>query len=150
VVCLCVPCGLIIQVLPTAGLSQVVNLTWGLSQLRHPATAAGARSSFRTSPHSDADTHNSPSLNDGHTSMGSSLSEVGPHSSSPAWQAACLRELRLRCMCAGHDVDCGQLVQMLEELGVLGLAPGAAAVADKLFTQQEDDAYCSLLQPGCR
>lgn len=53
-------------------------------------------------------------------------------------------------MCAGHDVDCGQLVPMLQELGVLGLAPGAAAVADKLFIQQEDDAYCSLLQPGCR
>lgn len=48
-------------------------------------------------------------------------------------------------------MDCSQLVVVLRELGVAGLAEGAAAVADRLFAEQEDDAYCSLqFQPGCR
>lgn len=57
----------------------------------------------------------------------------------------------MRCVCAGVEVDCSQLVHMLRELGVAGLAEGAAAVADRLFVEQEEDAYCSLqFQPGCR
>lgn len=120
------------QVLPSAGLTQVVNLVWGLSRLRSPAGGQD-------------DLSHSFNFND-HT-----LASGDCYSFSPAWQAACLRELRLRCVCAGVDVDCSQLVVMLRELGVAGLAEGAAAVADRLFAEQEDDAYCSLqFQPGCR
>jgi hypothetical protein len=121
------------QVLPSAGLTQVVNLVWGLSRLRNPA---GCQDDFSSHTYSFQD---------------HPLAAPECYSFSPAWQAACLRELRLRCVCAGVDVDCSQLVGMLRELGVAGLAEGAAAVADRLFAEQEDDAYCSLqFQPGCR
>lgn len=121
------------QVLPSAGLTQVVNLVWGLSRLRSPAGGQDNNLSHSFSFH-------------GHTLVSSDC-----YSFSPAWQAACLRELRLRCVCAGVDVDCSQLVVVLRELGVAGLAEGAAVVADRLFAEQEDDAYCSLqFQPGCR
>ena len=32
-----------------------------------------------------------------------------------------MRELRLRCMCVGHEVDCRQLVPLLQELEPLCL-----------------------------
>jgi hypothetical protein len=54
----------------------------------------------------------------------------------------------MRCVCAGVDVDCKELLQMLRELGAPGLAEGAAAAADKLFAEQEDEAVCYLQVPA--
>jgi hypothetical protein len=71
---------------------------------------------------------------------------------SAAWQAACLREVRLRCRCSGVELDCGSLAQVLAELGVAGLAEGAAA-ADQSFSDEENalNGYCAVeFQPGCR
>jgi hypothetical protein len=107
----------LLQVLPGAGLHQLVNIAWGRGRLRER--------------------------------------ETEPLPPSPTWQVACLRELRLRCMCAGHDVDCKQLVPLLQELGVAGLEDAAAAAAaDALFAAQgeaDEDALCSVqFQPGCR
>lgn len=135
----------------TAGLKQVVNLAWGLSRLRSSAAATQA-----CPPLDSAATTDQHVLLHGDVSTSQPLrsksEDGGPHTLSMAWQAACLRELRLRCMCAGADVDCMQLVQMLREVGVMGLAEGAAAAADKLFAEAEEEAaYCSLqFQPGCR
>lgn len=123
----------LIQVLPSANLSQVVNLAWGLSHMRYPSPEASDTHSDITS------THSSP-----HNISNS-------HTPSAAWQVACLRELKLRCVCAGVEVDCSQLVLMLQDMGVMALGEGAAAVADRLFAEQQEHACCSLqFQSGCR
>jgi hypothetical protein len=127
------------QVLPAAGLKQVVNLAWGLCRLcAQPATLVD---SSETSQRFSSAFKGEQAGHAGHS-----------HTPSAAWQAACLRELRLRCICAGVDTDCKQLVQMLRDLGVEGFADATAAVADQLFAEQDEfEACCSLqFQPGCQ
>jgi hypothetical protein len=126
------------QVLPAAGLKQVVNLAWGLCRLCSQPTALGEST--------DTTQRSSSAL------KGDQAVYSGPsHTPSAAWQAACLRELRLRCICAGVDTDCKQLVHMLRDLGVDGFADATAAVADQLFAEQDELEACFLqFQPGCQ
>lgn len=98
-----------LQILPSAGLPELVNLAKGVLQLDH-----------------------------------------GPPSKT--WQAAVLREVRLRCRRNGIELDCCHLVELLAELGIEGLAEGAA-LANQSFWEEEnaERAYCSVqFQPGCR
>jgi hypothetical protein len=112
-----------------AGVHELVNLAWGLCQLRQRL-------------------HEQPPL--------PPAAAASPAAAAPshAWQAAVLRELRLRCTCAGHDTDCRGLLDLLAELGVRGFAEAAAAAADALFAQRsdvdEDGVCCVQFQPGCR
>ncbi|KAF6264801.1 hypothetical protein COO60DRAFT_1482673 [Scenedesmus sp. NREL 46B-D3] len=69
-----------------------------------------------------------------------------------AWQACCLREVRLRCRCSGVELDCASLAQLLAEVGVVGLADGVAA-AEQSFSDEENalNGYCAVeFQSGCR
>lgn len=149
------------QVLPTAGLTQVVNLVWGFSRLSRFSTGASSAASTTSttaaptatqSDHTESAVGGSAGHTFGDRGRDADSSPASSHSFfSTSWQAACLRELRLRCMCAGHDVECRELVHMLRELGVVGLAEGAAVLADQLFQDLDDDSACMLqFQPGCR
>lgn len=74
-----------------------------------------------------------------------------PQPASVSWQAAVLRELRTRCRCLGHDMDCLQLVQVLKEMGVEGLSEGAAAAEASFWADVAISEECPVVfQPGCR
>lgn len=74
-----------------------------------------------------------------------------PRPASAAWQAALLRELRLRCRCLGHEMDCLQLVQVLKEMGVQGLNEGAAAAEASFWADDDSGDGCPVeFQPGCK
>jgi hypothetical protein len=85
-------------------------------------------------------------------SIAKGIQQLRQRPPSAAWQAACLREVRLRCRCSGVELDCGSLAEILADLGVGGLAEGAAA-ADQSFSDEENaqNGYCAVqFQPGCR
>eukprot|EP00878_Enallax_costatus_P013773 GHUV01014404.1.p1 GENE.GHUV01014404.1~~GHUV01014404.1.p1 ORF type:complete len:299 (+),score=36.23 GHUV01014404.1:388-1284(+) len=74
-----------------------------------------------------------------------------PRPASVTWQAAILREMRLRCRCLGHELDCLQLVQVLKEIGVDGLSEGAAAAEASFWAEDAigDGCAVELFRPGC-
>jgi hypothetical protein len=85
-------------------------------------------------------------------SIAKGMQQLRQRPPSAAWQAACLREVRLRCRCSGVELDCESLAQVLAEVGVSGLADGAAA-AEQTFSDEENalNGYCAVeFQPGCR
>lgn len=74
-----------------------------------------------------------------------------PRQASMTWQAAVLREMRLRCRCLGHEMDCLQLVQILTDMGIDGLSEGAAAAEAAFWAEDTfgDGCPIELFKPGC-
>jgi len=93
-----------LQVLPSAGISELVNMAW-------------------------------------------SLHHLGTGPASLHWQAACLKQLRRRFLSCGQQLDCRQLAELLEEMGVPGLL-GGAALADASYTSCDREVGVEF-QPGC-
>lgn len=81
-------------------------------------------------------------------SLAGGLHAMAGRPPSAAWQAACLRELHARCLSCGHELECAQLAALLDELGVPGLAAGAALADASLARAQAGVAVA--FEPGCR
>lgn len=122
--------------------TSLTNLVWALGKLHAQLDKHWLREFEQTSLQVLASA-GIPEL----VNMAWGLHRLGAGPASLHWQAACLKQLQVRCLSCGQQLECRQLAELLDELGVPGLL-GGAALADASCAGEVEGGV--EFQPGCR